>query len=54
MRTRAGKKIHVWVDETRPLLQGARLTAWKLQRANIPMKLVTDSMAGHLMYHRQG
>jgi len=46
----AGKKIHVWVDETRPLLQGARLTAWELQRANIPMKLVTDSMAGHLMY----
>jgi methylthioribose-1-phosphate isomerase len=46
----AGKKIHVWVDETRPLLQGARLTAWELMRAEIPMKLVTDSMAGHLMY----
>lgn len=45
-----GKKIHVWVDETRPLLQGARLTAWELMRANIPMNLVTDSMAGHLMY----
>lgn len=46
----AGKKIHVWVDETRPLLQGARLTAWELMRAGIPMKLVTDSMAGHLMF----
>lgn len=45
----AKKKIHVWVDETRPLLQGARLTAWELMRAEIPMKLVTDSMAGHLM-----
>lgn len=44
-----GKKIHVWVDETRPLLQGSRLTAWELMRAEIPMKLVTDSMAGHLM-----
>lgn len=44
-----GKKIHVWVDETRPLLQGARLTAWELMRAEIPMHLVTDSMAGHLM-----
>lgn len=44
-----GKDIHVWVDETRPLLQGSRLTAWELMRANIPMKLVTDSMAGHLM-----
>ncbi|MCH8568692.1 MAG: S-methyl-5-thioribose-1-phosphate isomerase [Balneolales bacterium] len=45
----AGKKIHVWVDETRPLLQGARLTAWELQRAEIPMKLVIDSASGHLM-----
>lgn len=45
----AKKNIHVWVDETRPLLQGARLTAWELMRAEIPMKLVTDSMAGHLM-----
>lgn len=44
-----GKKIHVWVDETRPLLQGARLTAWELQKAEIPMKLITDSMAGYLM-----
>jgi len=45
----AKKNIHVWVDETRPLLQGSRLTAWELMRAEIPMKLVTDSMAGHLM-----
>jgi methylthioribose-1-phosphate isomerase len=44
------KDIHVWVDETRPLLQGSRLTAWELMRAGIPMHLVTDSMAGHLMY----
>jgi methylthioribose-1-phosphate isomerase len=44
-----GKDIHVWVDETRPLLQGSRLTAWELMRSGIPMHLVTDSMAGHLM-----
>lgn len=43
------KKIHVWVDETRPLLQGARLTAWELMNADIPMKLITDSTAGSLM-----
>lgn len=40
---------HVWVDETRPLLQGARLTAWELQHDGIPAQLVTDSMAGSLM-----
>lgn len=45
----AGKGIHVWVDETRPYLQGARLTAWELQQAKIPMHLITDSMAGYLM-----
>ena len=45
----AGKKVHVWVDETRPYLQGARLTAWELQQLNIPYTLVTDNMAGHLM-----
>lgn len=44
-----GKKIHVYVDETRPLLQGARLTAWELQKLQIPMTLVTDNMAAHLM-----
>jgi methylthioribose-1-phosphate isomerase len=45
----AGKHIHVWVDETRPLLQGGRLTAWELNRAGIPLTLITDSMAGWLM-----
>lgn len=45
----AGKRIRVWVDETRPLLQGARLTAWELARAGIPATLITDSMAGHVM-----
>ena len=44
-----GKKIHVFVDETRPLLQGARLTAWELDRLGIPLTLITDSMAGWLM-----
>lgn len=45
----AGKHLHVWVDETRPLLQGGRLTAWELDRAGIPLTLITDSMAGWLM-----
>ncbi len=44
-----GKRLHVWVDETRPLLQGARLTAWELEHASIPYTLITDSMAGHFM-----
>lgn len=44
------KDIHVWVDETRPLLQGARLTTWELQKAEIPFHLITDSMAGSLMH----
>jgi methylthioribose-1-phosphate isomerase len=44
-----GKKINVLADETRPLLQGARLTAWELQKANVPVKIITDSMAGHFM-----
>jgi methylthioribose-1-phosphate isomerase len=46
---RAGKDVHVWVDETRPLLQGARLTAWELGRLGVPMTLVADSAAGSLM-----
>ncbi len=46
----AGKHIKVWVDETRPLLQGARLTAWELSRAGIPTTLITDNMAGHFMH----
>jgi methylthioribose-1-phosphate isomerase len=44
-----GKKIHVYVDETRPVLQGARLTAWELVREGIPCTLITDNMAGFLM-----
>jgi methylthioribose-1-phosphate isomerase len=44
-----GKKINVFIDETRPFLQGARLTAWELDRLGIPMTLITDSMAGWLM-----
>jgi methylthioribose-1-phosphate isomerase len=46
---RDGKRLHVWVDETRPLLQGARLTAWELQRFGVPMTLVADTAAGSLM-----
>ncbi|SEN01926.1 S-methyl-5-thioribose-1-phosphate isomerase [Nitrosomonas marina] len=44
-----GKKVHVYVDETRPLLQGARLTTWELKKLDIPYTLITDNMAGHLM-----
>jgi methylthioribose-1-phosphate isomerase len=46
---RAGRVAHVWVDETRPLMQGARLTAWELQRAGVPFQVVPDSSAGALM-----
>lgn len=45
----AGKKINVLADETRPWLQGARLTAWELKEDNIPVKVITDNMAGALM-----
>jgi methylthioribose-1-phosphate isomerase len=41
--------VHVWVDETRPRLQGAKLTAWELMRAGVPLHLVADNAAGHLM-----
>ena len=44
-----GRPIHVFVDETRPFLQGARLTAWELQRAGVPLTLITDNMAGYFM-----
>ncbi|MFW5752881.1 MAG: S-methyl-5-thioribose-1-phosphate isomerase [Planctomycetota bacterium] len=44
-----GKRIHVWVDETRPLLQGARLTAWELARAGIDHTVICDNMAASLM-----
>jgi len=45
----AGKKISVIADETRPFLQGARLTAWEMVQENIPVTLITDNMAGYLM-----
>ncbi len=44
-----GKKVSVYADETRPLLQGARLTTWELQKAGIPVTLITDNMAGYMM-----
>jgi len=44
-----GKKIQVIADETRPFLQGARLTAWEMVQEGIPVTLITDNMAGHLM-----
>jgi methylthioribose-1-phosphate isomerase len=44
----AGKKIHVFVDETRPWLQGARLTAWELMKDGIPCTLITDNMAASI------
>jgi methylthioribose-1-phosphate isomerase len=46
---RQGKQIHVWVDETRPALQGARLTAWELLAAGIPHTIIVDSLAAFLM-----
>ena len=45
----SGKKIDVFADETRPFLQGARLTVWELQQDGIPTTLITDNMAGHFM-----
>ena len=45
----AGKVRNVFASETRPYLQGARLTAWELQKEHIPFELITDNMAGHLM-----
>jgi len=44
-----GKKIQVYADETRPFLQGARLTCWELAKENIPVILITDNMAGYFM-----
>ena len=46
---REGKNIHVYIDETRPLLQGARLTAWEMMKENIPSTLITDNMAAYAM-----
>ena len=47
-----GKKLHVFADETRPVLQGSRLTAWELQKDGIPTTVIADNMAGDMM--RQG
>ncbi len=48
----AGIAVHVWVDETRPLNQGARLTAWELGRAGINHTVICDNAGGHLMQHQ--
>ena len=45
----AGRRIDVFADETRPLLQGARLTAWELTKSGLPVTLIADNMAGHFM-----
>jgi methylthioribose-1-phosphate isomerase len=52
MAHQQGKRVHVLVDETRPRLQGARLTAWELMRWGVPMTLIADNAAGH--YLRKG
>ncbi len=44
-----GKQLHVWIDETRPLLQGARLTAWECAQDGLPATLITDNMAAHVL-----
>ena len=49
IRAARGRISHVWVDETRPFLQGARLTAWELMQERIPCTLITDNMAAHFM-----
>ncbi len=49
----AGKQVQVFADETRPFLQGARLTAWELNKDNIPVTVITDNMAGHFMQKGQ-
>ena len=49
----AGKKIHVFADETRPLLQGSRLTAWELSRRGVPVTVICDSMAATVMRQRK-
>jgi methylthioribose-1-phosphate isomerase len=48
---RYGIAVHVWVDETRPRNQGARLTMWELQQAGVPCTLIADNTGGHLMQH---
>ena len=49
---RAGIPVHVWVDETRPRNQGARLTAWELQNEGVPHTIIADNAGGHLMQHQ--
>jgi methylthioribose-1-phosphate isomerase len=49
----AGKEISVFADETRPFLQGARLTAWELEQDGIPVTVITDNMAGHFMHNKK-
>ncbi len=48
-----GKRVHVYVDETRPRLQGARLTAWELQQLGIPFTVIVDGASGHIMRTRR-
>ncbi len=48
-----GKRVHVLVDETRPRLQGARLTAWELEQYGIPYEVISDNMAGHFLRRGQ-
>lgn len=48
----AGIAVHVWVDETRPRNQGARLTAWELAQAGVPHTIIPDNTGGHLMQHQ--
>ena len=47
-----GIKVHVWVDETRPRNQGARLTAWELEKHGVPYTIIADNAGGHLMQHK--
>jgi len=49
----AGRKFSVFADETRPFLQGARLTAWELERIGVPYRVITDNMAGWLMHRKE-
>ena len=48
-----GKHIEIYADETRPLLQGARLTVWELQKLKIPVTLITDNMAGYFLHRHK-
>ena len=52
-RIEQGKRVHVLVDETRPRLQGARLTAWELEQYGIPYEIISDNMAGYFLQSGQ-